>query len=155
MKTRRPLLAAFFLAALSFGACGRKEESPLPENRSSPGKTPPYYYDLGSPTVDVSGYPERHRENYRFFLSVCGSCHTTARPLNAPYADGDAWKRYVHKMHLKMKGRGIDLDRTSEERIVDFLAYDSKVRKVNKHEEFESQQNELKKLFEEMTKSKF
>ncbi|MBI4386560.1 MAG: cytochrome c [Elusimicrobia bacterium] len=153
MRGRRSGLAVLFLAGLSTAACGRGKESSSPEKPAASVKTvPPYYYDLGSSTVDVSGYPERQKENYRFFLAVCGSCHTTARPLNAPYADRDDWRRYVRRMHFKMKGRGIQLDKADEDRLVDFLSYDSRARKMDKREAFEEQQKSLKELFE--TKSK-
>ncbi|MBI4056669.1 MAG: hypothetical protein HY399_03880 [Elusimicrobia bacterium] len=137
------------LTGLLLSACDKKVSSPPDNHPQSENATPPFYYDLGSTTVDVSGYPEKQRENYRVFMAVCGTCHTAARPLNAPYIDRDVWKRYVHKMHLKMKGHGIELDPGDEEKIEDFLAYDSQVRKIVKKEEFQTHQEKLKKLFEE------
>ncbi|OGS04699.1 MAG: hypothetical protein A3G41_00380 [Elusimicrobia bacterium RIFCSPLOWO2_12_FULL_59_9] len=148
MRIRTSGLIVLLLAGLSLAACGGKEESPSPKNPAASAKAvPPFYYDLGSPTVDVSGYPENQKANYRFFLGVCGSCHTTARPLNSPYMEADVWKRYVRRMHLKMKGRGIELSKADEERIMDFLTYDSKVRKILKQGEFQAQQEKLKDLF--------
>lgn len=144
---------AVLAIALSLAACTRREGPPL-ETKHVPQEKiiPPFYYDLGPATVEVSGYPARQQENYRVFLAVCGACHTAARPLNAPYAEADVWKRYVHRMHVKMNGRGIELAGQDEERIVEFLGYDSKLRKADKRQEFEAQQKALKDLFDAMTK---
>ena len=58
------------------------------------------------------------------------------------------WKRYVHRMHVKMESRSVLPSPDDENRILDFLVYDSKVRKADKSEEFQAQQEKLKKLFE-------
>ena len=153
MKTPAAGFLVFVLAVLSLAACGRKEKpSALETPATSVKAVPPFYYDLGSPIADVSGYPESQKANYRFFLGVCGSCHTTARPLNSPYVEADVWKRYVQRMHHKMKGRGIELDKVDEGRIIDFLVYDSKIRKTDRRKEFDEQQKQLRNFFETMAK---
>ena len=111
-------------------------------------------YDLGPATVEISNYPKKVQEKYKLFLAVCGSCHTTARPLNALYIKAEDWKRFVRRMHIKMQDRGFTLNSDQEKQIVEFLVYDSKVRKMDKKIEFQSQQEQLKKLFEEVSKER-
>lgn len=150
MKQKRwaLLFVAIGLAAF-LPACSKKKTENLVE--SAQVKTPKarYYYDLGPASVDVSGYPKKEQENYRLFLAICGACHTTARPLNSPYATEAQWRRFVHRMHLKMEGRGIALDQSNEEAVIGFLVYDSRVRKVQGRQQFEESQTRLKRQFEE------
>lgn len=105
------------------------------------------YFDLGSSTVDVSAYPARLQEDYRLFADVCGSCHTVARALNSPYSSDAEWRQYVGRMRGKMKAMGIRLSGDAEEGIVEFLVYDSEVRKVGAKDAFEAEQGRLKDLF--------
>lgn len=145
--------ALFFVVASSIAflsACDRAG-APAKRVRESSAETPKalYYYDLGPASVNVSGYPKKEQENYRLFLAVCGACHTTARPLNAPYAKEAEWRRFVRRMHLKMENRGITLNQSDEEGIVGFLVYDSQARKVEGRQKFEQTQTELKRQFEE------
>ena len=106
-----------------------------------------FYSDLGVSTVDVSGYPVRLQEDYRLFGEVCGSCHTVARALNSPYSSDAEWRQYVRRMRGKMKAMGIRLFASGEERIVEFLVYDSSVRKLRAGDAFEAEQRRLKDLF--------
>ena len=138
-------------------ACSKREEPSKPVKIESPAPEKPltqFYYDLGPPTVDVSAYPEKQKENYRIFLAVCGACHTTARPLNSPHAKPGEWKRFVDRMHNKMESRGIPLGKDDADRIVEFLVFDSKIRKTDRGESFQSQQEKLKALFEEISKER-
>lgn len=106
--------------------------------------------DLGPGTVDISKYPENIRRDYKLFLSVCSACHTPARPLNSPVASRADWKRFVHRMHVKMDNRGYILDKADEVKIVEFLAYDSKVRKIDDKENFKRQQDALEIVFQQV-----
>ena len=111
-------------------------------------------YDLGPGTVNVSAYPREIKDGYKMFLAVCSSCHTSARPLNSPYTGRADWNRFVHRMHVKMENRGMELESEEARQIVDFLVYDSKVRKVQKKAEFEARQKYLKQLFAEVSKER-
>lgn len=151
MTPRRLALAAFLGLAPLFLACSKKSAQPAPVKPAASAPREPsarFYYDLGPATVDVSGYPEKQRGNYKDFLSLCGTCHSAARPLNSPYVGLDTWKHYVRRMHVKMENRAILPSKDEEERILEFLVYDSQARKVDKSAEFSTQQEKLKKLFE-------
>ncbi|MBI2915718.1 MAG: hypothetical protein HYY07_02535 [Elusimicrobia bacterium] len=111
-------------------------------------------YDLGPATVDVSSYPKEIQTNYRIFLAVCSSCHSSARPLNAPYLSAEDWKRYVRRMHVKISNKGYFLEPKQEKQIVDFLVYDSKVRKIDQKDQFQAQQSKLDSLFEEVVQER-
>ena len=114
-----------------------------------------FYYDLGSAEVDVSKYPVEQQANYVHFEANCSLCHTQARPLNSPLVARKDWARYVKRMHLKSK---VHFDRGFEKNegkgILDFLAYDSNLRKVEHKAEFEAQTARLKELFEEIKKER-
>lgn len=149
------LFTLYSLLFTVFIGCNGKSEEPTPISStpfSEHELSARFPYDLGPATVDVSNYPKEIQQDYKLFLAVCGSCHTSARPLNAPYIKALDWKRYVHRMHIKMQGRGISLDHGMEKKIIEFLVYDSKVRKVDGKKQFQAKQKELAKLFEEVVK---
>lgn len=109
-----------------------------------------FYYDLGPDQVDVSEYPKRQRENYEVFQRACSRCHTPARALYSPRTSRIAWEYYVTRMRLYCQFDGVPQFTAEEaERIVDFLAYDSKVRKERGREEFEAQTRALRRRFDE------
>ncbi|MFI5360674.1 MAG: hypothetical protein ACHQ49_01790 [Elusimicrobiota bacterium] len=108
-------------------------------------------FDLGADQVDVSGYPKAQQDHYAVFSSVCSRCHTLARPINSPLVSRADWRRFISRMHVRSK---IQTDKTFDkeqaEAVVDFLAYDSDVRK-NKHKaQFDAESERLKKLFVEV-----
>lgn len=112
-----------------------------------------FYYDLGPSQIDVSVYPKDQREKYVVFERACSQCHTLARPINSPIVKQEDWKRFVQRMHGKTKTRPkTEISKTEAKAIVDFLAYDSQIRKVGKKEEFEAITAQLKQLFEEARK---
>lgn len=109
-----------------------------------------FYYDLGPSEVDVSDYPKRQQENYALFQRACSQCHTTARPLNSPRTTRTSWEYYVMRMRLFCQFDGVpEFNSEDAERIVDFLAYDSKVRKERRREEFEAETRALRRRFDE------
>ncbi len=110
--------------------------------------------DLGFSTIDVSAYPRDIQEDYKIFLAVCSSCHTPARAINAPMTSEQDWKRYVHRMHVKIERRGYLLGKEDEEKIVAFLKYDSKIRKIDRKSEFASQQEALGVIFGQISKER-
>lgn len=149
--SKRLWLAALLGLTPVISGCSREgeEHAPAEPAAAATKQTLRFYYDLGPATVDVSAYPEAQRANYKLFLSVCGTCHSTARPLNAPYVSAEDWRRYENRMHVKMENQAILLSEENHERIIEFLIYDSKVRKVSRGAEFQAGQEKLKKLFEQ------
>ena len=153
-------LAVFVLLSAFVGvlpSCKNQETASNPP--ATPSMTPTelaakFPYDLGPGTVDVSAYPREIQEDYKLFLAVCSGCHTSARPLNSPYAARSDWHRFIHRMHVKINDRGFTLDPNDEKKIEDFLAYDAKVRKIGHRAEFEAQQGALKTQFQEVVKER-
>ncbi len=151
------LIVAWIVPALFMAACKNAEKQEVKKEEIGLTKVEmaaKFPYDLGQGTVDVSNYPENIRQDYRVFLAVCSVCHTTARPLNSPYTSRSDWKRFVHRMHIKMENRGISLDLTDEKRIVDFLTYDARVRKIGRKKEFESQQRTLDMIYPQVVQER-
>lgn len=114
-----------------------------------------FHYDLGPAEVDVSSYPKEQQENYAIFAQTCSQCHTLARPINAPIVKREDWERYVRRMHLHSKIKaGTVVTREAAAAIVGFLAYDSKVRKVERKTDFEAKDKKLRRLFEEVKRER-
>ena len=124
---------------------------------AAPGRFTPrqleaeFYFDLGSPQVDVAGYPRAQQENYATFASVCSRCHTLARPINSPIAARADWRRYIKRMYARSK---IQSDKTftaaQAKSVVEFLTYDAKVRKIARRAAFDAETERLKALFVEV-----
>ena len=83
-------------------------------------------WDKGPAEIDVSKYPLEQQENYKIFSVRCSKCHTLARAVNSPYALPEEWEPYVKKMQKKKRS---GLNPKNSKKIVDFLIYDSKIRK--------------------------
>lgn len=81
--------------------------------------------DRGPNFINVSAYPLEMQENYKLFEQKCSRCHTLARPINSEFT-GEVWREYVYKM---MRKPGSGLTPRSAEPIIQFLIYDSEVRK--------------------------
>lgn len=114
-----------------------------------------FHYDLGPAEVDVSSYPKKQQQNYQVFKRTCSQCHSLARPINSPLAKREDWGRYVRRMHLHTKVRaGTQISKEEAGAIVDFLAYDSKRRKLDQKPDFEARDLELRALFEEVKKER-
>ena len=118
------MIAALILAA-GWGAARLAAED-APQADSSDDAVKEFPFDKGPDTIDVSAYPQEQQDNYALFSQKCSKCHTLARPINSPFALPDEWETYVHKMQHK-KRSGVDED--SAKRIIDFLVFDSKIRK--------------------------
>lgn len=108
--------------------------------------------DLGADFVNVDSYPAEMQKNYRVFRLVCAQCHTLARPINSRVVKRADWDRLMHRMHGKtvVYGWWTDFASSDAKRILDFLEYDSKVRKVEHAAEFEKSVQELDALFAEV-----
>jgi heterodisulfide reductase subunit B len=154
MKIRIWIIAAFCSLALS--SCSHEDQQSSIPIHTTTSKDFNFKFpsDLGPATVDVSHYPPAIQEDYKVFLAACSVCHTTARPLNSNIIVEKDWKRFVHRMHVKMENRGIDLAADDLKRIVQFLAYDSKIRKIQHKEKFQTEQKYLSYLFDELSKER-
>ncbi len=127
------------------------------DDSTGPGG-PPFPNDDGPAQVDVLKYPADIQADYRIFARRCSQCHTLSRPLNSQYLQLTAeeqktahekepdlfkndkvwriseriWTDYVKTM----QGNQGAIIRPSEfDKIVEFLVYDSKVRKMGDHRE--------------------
>lgn len=110
-----------------------------------------YYYDLGPESIDVSGYPQEQQKAYGLLELRCGKCHTLARAVNAPIVKKDDWRRFLKRMHLRSSG---ELPPKDLKTILEFLAYDSQVRKVKGKAAFDAQAKALKGRFAAVDKQR-
>jgi mono/diheme cytochrome c family protein len=81
--------------------------------------------DNGPNFISVSSYSTEMQEYYKIFERKCSRCHTLARPINSEFV-GEAWRKYVYKM---MRKPGSGLTPKTAVPIIEFLIYDSQVRK--------------------------
>lgn len=151
---RRILTAGVFVvvaAGLWLGAasCGNGEAAS--GGKTSPDREPVFPADLGPDTIDVTAYPVSQQENYALFVKKCSLCHTLARPINSPLVDASTWTRFVKRMHGKNQARsngGPLLSGDEAKRVISFLTFDSRERKIKRADEFQAQQSDLRARFE-------
>ncbi len=138
MKKALTAAALLALAAAAFAA-GKLTE------REKAARFP---YDLGPDTIDVSRYPKEQQEAYALFAVKCSQCHTLARPINSPLSTRQDWQRFVERMHAKIHASSKSpLTESDEARIVDFLVFDSKIRKLDDRKSFLDRSALLKAAF--------
>lgn len=156
------LRAAGLVAALSVAAIAAKTPAELEKEKAL---AQPYANDLGPATVDVSGYPANIQAGYKLLQVKCAKCHTPSRPLNSQFVETDGkdpaerkknldalmksdpslfkekhvwqiedgiWQRYVKRM---MSKPGCDISKDEGKKIWEFVAYDSRVRKLGANKE--------------------
>ena len=124
----RTLGLAVLSAALGIGNAhlyAQKSEAPAGVAPSEASSEKTFPWDGGPDSIDVSNYPQEQQANYKTFAKKCSKCHTLARPINAPYG-AQEWEPYVGKMRKKKRS---GLDSKSAGKIIEFLKYDSSVRK--------------------------
>jgi len=144
----------FALVCGAAAGCAQPSEPPGPRFTKDQLEAR-FYYDLGSSELDVSNYPKAQQANYEVFKKTCSQCHTLARPINSPLVEKKDWERYVRRMRQRTQVRpGTAISKQDAKVIVDFLAYDARVRKVEKKAEFEARTKELQALFEEVQKER-
>lgn len=142
-RSAAPLAAALLVVA-GCSVFRRPEASPEPR------PAPLFYSDLGPDTVDVSAYPAEQRRNYAVYARACSRCHTLARSINAPYVHRAWWEFYTAKMNVRSKFQGDPLTKAELRAALDFLEYDSNVRKVARAAEFDALKTELKARFDKI-----
>ncbi|MBI4249476.1 MAG: hypothetical protein HY611_08225 [Elusimicrobia bacterium] len=142
-------------AGLSLAGC-KKPPQVSPEPRfSAEQRESRFYYDLGAVEIDVGAYPKKRQDGYAVFARTCSQCHTLARPINAPFAERKDWERYIQRMRIRTKSRsGTGISKAEAAVVLDFLVYDSKIRKLDKKSEFAAKSEELRRLFEEVQKER-
>jgi hypothetical protein len=112
-----------------------------------------YYADLGPDEIDVSGYSAQQKYNYGLFRQECGRCHTAARAVNSPVQSRTYWRFHLARMslHSRFRHQG-PISAADSKSILDFLEYDSQIRKVQNKKAFDEQTEELKRRFEPILK---
>lgn len=112
-----------------------------------------YYTDLGPEEIDVSAYTAQQKYNYEIFRRECSMCHTLARAVNSPTQSRAYWRFHLARMSLHSRvNRSGPLPREDVERILDFLEYDSAIRKKEHKKQFEELDAELKRRFDPIFK---
>lgn len=144
-------LAVVAAAALAWGCKGPAPEAAKSKFTLEQLKAR-FYMDLGPNTVDVASYPKNVQDGYQVFANACSQCHTLARPINASEVSREDWDKHVRRMHEKTLAYGwwTKFGKDDAKKILDFLAYDSKVRKVDGKAAFEKRTEELKALLAEV-----
>ena len=131
---------------------------PAPSRPSAP--VPPeklpdtlYYADLGPETIDVSDYTAQQKYNYTVFKDECSRCHTLARAINSPVQSRLYWHFHLDRMslHSRFRHQG-PISAKEKKAILDFLDYDSQIRKVSNRKRFDEQTDELKLRFDPILK---
>lgn len=150
-------VGAVVAAGLWFGAasCGNGEAAS--QGTDAPGTDAVFPADLGPDSIDVTGYPLVQQENYRLFAEKCSRCHTLARPINSPLVDAATWTRFVKRMHGKNQARangGPLLSGDEAKRVISFLTFDSRERKMKRADEFHAQQLDLRARFDQLSREK-
>lgn len=126
----------------------------LPPTPSGKLKAAAYPADLGPETVDISAYPLRIRADYKIYARVCSKCHTLARANYSKNVERGWWELYITNMRARAAWKGARLSRDEVRAILDFLEYDSRVRKHERATEFEQTNEELERRFNAATDAK-
>ncbi|MFI5360919.1 MAG: hypothetical protein ACHQ49_03020 [Elusimicrobiota bacterium] len=151
MMTRAGVLPLVALA-VSAGTSALAGASEPPKVSSAPASAQSpefmYYSDLGPDEIDVSAYPGRQRLNYAVYVRACSRCHGLARSINAPYASRGWWEFYMTSMRMRGLVEGRPFSKEEVKSVLDFLEYDSLVRKIRRAPAFEKSTEELKRRFE-------
>ncbi len=83
--------------------------------------------EAGPATIDVSGYPKAVQDTYLLFTEKCAQCHHLNHTINSDHhALPDEWKGIVNRMWRKP---GSNINNTEARQILEFLTYDSSVRR--------------------------
>jgi hypothetical protein len=83
--------------------------------------------DAGPAMIDVSAYPKAGQDSYPLFTEKCAQCHHLNHTINSDHhALPDEWESIVNRMRRKP---GSDINKKEAEQIIEFLTYDSSVRK--------------------------
>ncbi|HNI56714.1 MAG TPA: hypothetical protein PKZ00_03955 [Elusimicrobiota bacterium] len=148
MTGRRVLQILIWSGMIAVG-CRRTEAPPAPPAFDPVALEARFPADLGTATLDVSGYPPEKKSHYALFSEKCAGCHSLARPLNSPWTAEVDWRRYVERMETNNEdktGKPL-LTPVEAKKIISFLVYDSRERKMKNRAGFEAEQARLKDLY--------
>jgi hypothetical protein len=146
-----PLLPLMFVAGVYAETDRPASVSTAPASAPAPQERRDvvFYSDLGPDQIDVSGYPAPQRAGYAVYARACSRCHSLARSINAPYTSRGWWEFYMSGMRMRGRAAGRPFSREEAKSVLDFLDYDSRVRKVEHASEFEKSAKELKRRFDD------
>ena len=133
---------------LSTGPARAPVLAPVPAASDERAGAAMYYSDIGPDSVDVSAYPAQQRYQYAIYARTCSRCHTLARSINAPLVGRGWWEFYMLGMRMRSRREGRPLTPDETKSILDFLEYDSRVRKVEGARRFDALTEELKRRFD-------
>ena len=116
-----------FLLVMTFSLAGPRLVLAADENLDDATKARIAKAEQGPTTIDVSKYPQKIQDIYTdIFSQKCMQCHRLSRPINSDYALPSEWESYVK---LMMHKAGSNINNGEARQIMDFLIYDSSVRK--------------------------
>jgi hypothetical protein len=83
--------------------------------------------ETAAATIDVSAYPKALQDSYPLFTERCAQCHHLNHTINSDHhALPDEWESIVNRMRRKP---GSNINNMEAKQIIEFLTYDSSVRK--------------------------
>ena len=82
--------------------------------------------EKGPTEIVVTNYPAAARESYKAFAAKCARCHTITRAIVADHVLPSQWETAVERM---MKKWFSGINKAMAKQIMDFLIYDSSIRK--------------------------
>jgi hypothetical protein len=116
-----PLMVLMVFLAGSFAAFANEE------NLDDAAKARIAKAEQGPSTIDVSNYPQKLQDIYTdVFSQKCMQCHRLSRPINSDFVLPSEWESYVKMMSHKA---GSGINNGDARKIIEFLIYDSSVRK--------------------------
>lgn len=144
------------LAVALSGGCRRAETPASPAAFDAAALEARYPADLGSASLDVSNYPPEKKADFELFAQKCSGCHTLARPLNSPWSSEVDWRRYVERMETNAEDKAGKplLTAVEAKKIISFLVYDSRERKIKNNIAFEAERARLSDLFAKVVAEK-
>jgi hypothetical protein len=153
METRRAIfpILALIAAASVYAIAGEHDNASMTPLATPPAQGHPdvlFYSDLGPEQIDVSAYPIQQRRNYAVYARACSRCHSLARSISAPYTSRGWWEFYMTGMRMRGGVAGRPFSREEIKSVLDFLEYDSHVRKIQHAAAFGKSSEELKLRFD-------
>jgi hypothetical protein len=140
--------AAEDAAAIAFSTSAPHPSHPVPPTPERRASDALFYSDMGPDTIDVSSYSAQQRHNYEIYSQACSRCHTLARSVNAPIVGRGWWEFYMLGMRVRSRREGRPIPPQDVKAILEFLEYDSRVRKADDSHNFDALTEELKKRFD-------
>jgi hypothetical protein len=153
METRRAIfpILALIAAASVYAIAGEHDNASMTPLATPTVQDRPdvlFYSDLGPDQIDVSAYPIQQRQNYAVYARACSRCHSLARSISAPYTSRGWWEFYMTGMRMRGRVAGRPFSRAEIKSVLDYLEYDSRLRKIEHAVAFDKSGEELKISFD-------